>query len=105
MSASAEVHIAVSRPFDDDAVSKIVEDHLCDIGMSDWEVARLQSGALWDGKGHSVSWDVFEQSWADGLVKAIYEVAPEADTEVYVYNLEREADVVSRTSMVKEVAV
>jgi hypothetical protein len=52
-----------------------------------------------------VGWQVFEQEWADSLVKAIYEVAPEADAELFVYNLEREADVVSRTNKVKEVAV
>jgi hypothetical protein len=106
MSAAAEVYLSVSKPYDTDKLMPVIEKAFQDIGIDKIQtIDHMTSGLIVEHRGWSVSWDVFEQSWADGLVKAIYEVAPEADTEVYVYNLEREADVVSRTSMVKEVAV
>jgi hypothetical protein len=106
MSAAAEVYLSVSKPYDTDKLMPAIEKAFQDIGIDKIQtIDHMTSGLIVEHRGWSVSWDVFEQSWADGLVKAIYEVAPEADTEVYVYNLEREADVVSRTSMVKEVAV
>ena len=105
MSAAAEVFLSVSKPYDTDKVVDVVEKALNDVGFSGATPQTFISGHLWEARGWGVSWEVFNQSWADGLVKAIYEVAPEADAELYVYNLEREADVVSRTSRVKEVAV
>jgi hypothetical protein len=105
MSAAAEVYLSVSKPYDVDKVVDVVEKALNDVGFYGATPQTFISGHIWEARGWSVSWDVFEQEWADSLVKAIYEVAPEADTELFVYNLEREADVVSRTIMVKEEAV
>jgi hypothetical protein len=105
MSAAAEVYLSVSKPYDVDKVVDVVEKALNDVGFSGATPQPFISGHIWEARGWSVAWEVFEQEWADNLVKAIYEVAPEADTELFVYNLEREADVVSRTSMVKEVKV
>lgn len=105
MSACAEVYLSVSRPYDVDKVVEVVEKALNDVGFSGTTAQPFISGHIWEARGWSVAWDVFEQEWADSLVKAIYEVAPEADAELYVYNLEREADVVSRTKGIKEVAV
>jgi hypothetical protein len=110
MSAAAEVYLSVSKPYDVDKVVDVVEKALNEVGFSGATPQTFISGHIWEARGWSVAWQVFEQEWADNLVKAIYEVAPEADAEVYVYNLEREADVVSRTevvigSEVKEVKV
>jgi hypothetical protein len=105
MSAAAEVYLSVSKPYDVDKVVDVVEKALNDVGFSGATPQTFISGHIWEARGWSVAWQVFEQEWADNLVKAIYEVAPEADAELFVYNLEREADVVSRTIMVKEVAV
>lgn len=102
MSACAEVFLSVSKPYDVDKVVDVVEKILNDVGFSGATAQPFISGHIWEARGWSVSWDVFEQDWADNLVKAIYEVAPEADAELYVYNLEREADVVSRTNRVKD---
>ena len=102
MSACAEVYLSVSRPYDVDKVVEVVEKALNDVGFSGATAQPFISGHIWEARGWSVAWDVFEQEWADSLVKAIYEVAPEADAELYVYNLEREADVVSRTKGIKE---
>lgn len=105
MSACAEVYLSVSRPYDVDKVVEVVEKALNEVGLSKATPQAFVSGHIWEERGYSVSWDVFEQEWADNLVKAIYEVAPEADAELYVYNLEREADVASYTKRIKEVAV
>ena len=105
MSASAEVYLSVNKPYDADKVVDVVSKALEEVGFYGAKAEMFYSGHIWEARGWSVAWSVFEQEWADNLVKAIYEVAPEADAELFVYNLEREADVVSRTSMVKEVAV
>ena len=105
MSAAAEVYLSVSKPYDVDKVVDVVEKALNEVGFSGATPQTFISGHIWEARGWSVAWQVFEQEWADNLVKAIYEVAPEADSELFVYNLEREADVVSRTSMVKGVSV
>jgi len=105
VSAAAEVYLSVSKPYDVDKVVDVVEKALNEVGFYGATPQTFHSGHIWEARGWSVAWSVFEQEWADSLVKAIYEVAPEADAELYVYNLEREADVVSRTIMVKEVKV
>jgi len=110
MSASAEVYVSVSSEHLSSVmkVVDVVENHLREVGFAigdnNYQHSRMISGDIWEVRGHSVSYDVFDQEWADGLTKAIYEVAPEADTEIYVYNLEREADVVSTTMMIKRKA-
>ena len=106
MSAAAEVYLSVSKPYDTDRLMPVIEKAFQDIGIDKIQtIDHMTSGLIVEHRGWSVAWQVFEQEWADSLVKAIYEVAPEADAELYVYNLEREADVVSRTIMVREVKV
>jgi hypothetical protein len=105
MGAAAEVYLSVSKPYDVDKVVDVVDKALNDVGLYGATPQTFISGHIWEARGWSVGWSVFEQDWADNLVKAIYEVAPEADAELFVYNLEREADVVSRTARVKEVSV
>jgi hypothetical protein len=95
MSAAAEVYLSVSKPYDVDKVVDVVEKALNDVGFSGATPQTFISGHIWEARGWSVSWDVFEQRWADDFVRAIMAIAPECDVDLYVYNLEREADNVS----------
>jgi hypothetical protein len=95
MSAAAEVYLSVSKPYDVDKVVDVVDKALNDAGFSGATPQTFISGHIWEARGWSVAWEVFEQRWADDFVRAIMAIAPECDVELYVYNLEREADNVS----------
>jgi len=101
MSASAEVFLSVSKPYDTDKVVDLIDKRLNDVGFSGATAQTFISGNIWEARGWSVAWEVLEQRWADELVLAIMEIAPECDVELYVYNLEREADNTSTTRRVK----
>lgn len=101
MSASAEVHISVAGGENTYAVKSVIEDALVEVGFDttrgyDFSVWHGEYGSMYDARSHSCSWEVF-RSWADQLVEKIYKVDPEANVDVYVYNLDRAADVVAST--------
>ena len=100
MSASAELYITI----DTDGIhsrSKIeekVEEAVRELGYdpmdtAKYSVGRYLSGIIIEAKGYSVSYEVFQEGWAEKLVRDIYAIDDTSDVEVYVYNLEREADV------------
>ena len=112
MSASAEVYISVGGKDKTKrgAFQDLIEEKLKDIGMyiadtTSFSVCHYESGIVVECKGHSVSYDVFEQEWADGIIDDLYKIDSEADAEIYVYNLEREADVVATTRIMKQTNV
>lgn len=100
MSASAELYITIdtdgmdSRP----KIEAKVEEAVRELGYDPMDTARYSvgryiSGIIIEAKGYSVSYDVFKEDWAEKLVRDIYAIDDTSDVEVYVYNLEREADV------------
>ena len=100
MSASAELYITIDTK-GVDSRSKIeekVEEAVRELGYDPmdtlrYSVGRYQSGSIIEAKSHSVSYDVFQEAWAEKLVRDIYAIDNTSDVEIYVYNLEREADV------------
>jgi len=100
MSASAELYITIDTD-GIDSRSKIeekVEEAVRELGYdpmdtAKYSVGRYLSGIIIEAKGYSVSYEVFQEGWAEKLVRDIYAIDDTSDVEVYVYNLEREADV------------
>lgn len=104
MSASAEVYISIDMSkFEDRApIQDKIAEVLGDLGFdrSDkqrYQVGRFISGIIVEARSYGCSWDVFEKDWAMKLVREIHRLDETADVELYVYNLEREADVEMRT--------
>jgi hypothetical protein len=103
MSASAEVYISVdmgvkSRDKIESKIQKVLHDFGFDYNNKErYLVGRYQSGIIVEAKSHGCAWEIFEQEWADKLVRGIHRLDETADVELYVYNLDREADVVART--------
>ena len=99
MSASAELYITIDTDLiDRDEIESKVADAVRELGYDPmdtlrYSIGRYQSGIIIEAKSHSVSYDVFQESWAEKLVRDIYAIDDTSDVEVYVYNLEREADV------------
>jgi hypothetical protein len=100
MSASAELYITIDTK-GVDSRSKIeekVEEAVRELGYDPmdtdrYSIGRYLSGIIIEAKSYGVSYDVFQESWAEKLVRDIYAIDDTSDVEVYVYNLEREADV------------
>jgi hypothetical protein len=100
MSAAAEVYITIDASQKDkweDIESKVCET-LDFFGFftkqnEHYKIGRYQSGIIIECKGYSVAWGVFEDDWAAKLVREIHAIDETTDMEVYVYNLDREADV------------
>ena len=104
MSGSAEVYISIDMSkFEDRApIETKIAEVLGDLGFgrSDkqrYQVGRFISGIIVEARSYGCSWDVFEKDWAMKLVREIHRLDETADVELYVYNLEREADVEMRT--------
>lgn len=100
MSASAELYITVDnavvelRP----KIEELVEKAISELGYDpmdtrNYTIGRYGSGIIIEAKGYSVSYDVFREEWAEKLVRDIDAIDDTSDAEVYVYNLDREADV------------
>ena len=100
MSASAEVYISIdtssreTRP----AIQELIESTINDLGFSTSDQKRYScehydSGIIIEAKGYSVAWEVFNSEWAEKLIRSIHDFDETADVELYVYNLDREADV------------
>ena len=100
MSASAEVYISVDTDGREtrEAIQELIEATINDLGFSISDEKRYScehyiSGIIVEVKGHSVAWEVFNSEWAEKLIRSIHDFDETADVELYVYNLDREADV------------
>jgi hypothetical protein len=98
VSASAEVFITITADKEKSPhrYPEIVEKWLLEVGFPTsgerYSKSSLQSGDIYEVRSHSVSYDVFGQEWCASLVKELRFLDKELDVEVYVYNLDREAD-------------
>jgi hypothetical protein len=106
MSASAEVYISVDNQNTEirGSIQSLVDTALYDYGFDTankerYQVGRYQSGLIIEAKSYGCAWEIFDQEWAEKLVRDIAVLDETADVELYVYNLDREADLVMRTSM------
>jgi hypothetical protein len=120
VSASVEVNISVEGVALDkrEAAVAAVNLALHGTGLPDSKNANLYGAeysfsdtSSWDGMSHysfdimskslSVSWSVLSDEFVSSIVHAVHEVDPEAQTSVYVYNLDREPDYEGNTSAYK----
>lgn len=106
MSAAAEVYITIDASQKDkwEQIESKVCEALDFFGFftkqnEHYKIGRNESGMIIECKGYSVAWGVFEEGWAEKLVREIHAIDETTNMEVYVYNLDREADVsvLSRT--------
>jgi hypothetical protein len=100
VSAAAEVYITIDASQKDkwEDIELRVSETLDFFGFftkqnEHYKVGRYHSGMIIECKGYSVAWEVFEEKWAEKLVRGIHAIDETTDMEVYVYNLDREADV------------
>ena len=100
MSAAAEVYITIDASQKDkwEEIESTVDMALrglgFDIAADDrYKIGRYHSGMIIECKGYSVAYAVFLEDWAEKLVREIHAIDETTDMEVYVYNLDREADV------------
>lgn len=104
MSASAELYITIDtdvvglRP----KIEQVVEEAATELGYETmdterYSISRMISGFIIEAKSYSVSYKVFEEAWAEKLVRDINAIDKTSEVEVYVYNLDREADVLVST--------
>lgn len=105
MSASAEVYISIDNQNTEirDSIQSLVDTALYDHGFDTankerYNIGRYQSGLIIEAKSYGCAWEIFDQTWAEKLVRDIAVLDETADVEIYVYNLDREADMVMRTS-------
>lgn len=106
MSASAEVYISIDmathkkRDKIEAAVDMALRGLGFDIAADDrYQISRVKCGVIIEAKSYGCRWEVFEDVWAEKLVREIHAIDETSNAEVYVYNLDREADVsvLSRT--------
>jgi hypothetical protein len=103
MSGSAEVYISVDMGYDargsvETSIAAVLRDLGYDPANKErYQVGRFGSGIIVEARSYGCSWEVFEKEWAEKLIRDIAVLDETADVEVYVYNLEREADVSMRT--------
>ena len=99
MSASAEVYISVAMGVKSrDKVETKIERALYNFGFDTankerYSVSRYQSGMIVEAKSYGCAWEIFESQWAEKLVRELHAIDETSDAELYVYNLDREADV------------
>ena len=105
MSASAEVYISIDNEGIDTrgAIQSLADTALYELGFDTanrerYQVGRYQSGLIIEAKSYGCAWEVFDELWAEKLVRDIAALDETANVELYVYNLEREADMVMRTN-------
>jgi hypothetical protein len=106
MSGSAEVYVSIDNQNTEirGSIQSLVDTALYDLGFDTanrerYQVGRYQSGLIIEAKSYGCAWEVFDREWAEKLVRDIAVLDETADVELYVYNLDREADLVMRTSM------
>jgi hypothetical protein len=99
MSGSAEVYISVDMGYDargsvETSIAAVLRDLGYDPANKErYQVGRFGSGIIVEARSYSVAWEIFEKDWARKLVRDIAVLDETADVELYVYNLDREADV------------
>lgn len=100
MSASAEIYISVYNDQREtrEGIQELIDSTISDLGFSTSDQKRYfcgyyESGIIVEAKGYSVAWEVFNNGWAENLIRLIHDYDETADVELYVYNLDREADV------------
>jgi len=123
VSASVEVNISVSGVALDkrEAAVAAVNLVLLGTGLPESKSENPYGGAeysfsdtsTWEGMSHysfdisskslSVSWDVLSDEFVGKIIHAVHKVDPEAQTSVYVYNLDREPDFEGHTSAYKTI--
>jgi hypothetical protein len=99
MSAAAEVYISVDTPQKatrekiEVAIDQTLRGMGFDISADDrYNIGRYDSGIIVEAKSYSVPWEIFEKEWAEKLVRELHAIDEASDVELYVYNLDREAD-------------
>lgn len=108
MSASAEVYLTITadREKSPSLYPEVVDKWLYDAGFiidgENYRRSSLQSGDIYEVRGYHVSYDVFHDEWCEEIVKKFFALDKELDVEVYVYNLEREADASATTMRVAD---
>jgi hypothetical protein len=105
MSASAEVYISIDNENTEirGGIQSLVDTALYEYGFDTankdrYNIGRYQSGLIIEAKSYGCAWEVFDEAWAEKLVRDIAALDETANVELYVYNLEREADLVMRTN-------
>lgn len=100
MSAAAEVYISIDTskfegraPIQDKIAEVLGELGFDSTNKERYQVGRYESGLIIEARSYGARWEVFEKDWAVKLVRDIAVLDETADVELYVYNLEREADV------------
>lgn len=108
MSASAEVFISVdiTKSKENSAHPEIVAKWLSQAGFpmegSAYYHHSNSSGDLYEVRGLSVDYEVFDQEWSAGLVKELNFLDRDLIVDVRVYNLDREPDVEYNSSDIPE---
>lgn len=105
MSAAAEVYVSIDNQNTEirGSIQSLVDTALYDLGFDTtnkerYQIGRYQSGLIIEAKSYGCAWEIFEHPWAEKLVRDISALDETANVELYVYNLEREADLVVRTN-------
>ena len=108
MSASAEVYLTITadKGTGQNRYPEIVDKWLASAGFftsgENYRRSSLQSGDIYEVRGHSVSYDVFDQEWCASLVRELHLLDRELDVEVFVHDLDRPADASYRTRDIPE---
>ena len=103
MSASAEVYLTITAERSEvkSMYTEVVDEWLSSVGFftsgENYRRTSVQSGDIYEVRGYSVSYDVFDQEWSADLVNELHLLDKELDVEVFVYDLDRTADASYRT--------
>ena len=108
MSGSAEVYLTITadKEKSPNRYPEIVDKWLENVGFftsgENYRRTSVQSGDIYEVRGYSVSYDVFDQEWCASLVKELHFLDRELDVEVFVHDLDRPADASYRTRDIPE---
>jgi hypothetical protein len=108
MSASAEVYLTITadKEKSPNRFPEIVDKWLAGAGFftsgENYRRTSVQSGDIYEVRGYSVSYDVFDQEWSASLVKELWFLDKELDVEVFVHDLDRPADSSYKTGDIPE---
>jgi len=108
MSASAEVYLTITsdKSTGQNRYPEIVDKWLANAGFftsgENYRRTSVQSGDIYEVRGYSVSYDVFDQEWSASLVKELFFLDKDLDVEVFVHDLDRPADASYKTRDIPE---
>ena len=108
MSGSAEVYLTITadKEKSPNRYPEIVDKWLEGAGFftsgENYRRTSVQSGDIYEVRGYSVSYDVFDQEWCASLVKELHFLDKELDVEVFVHDLDRPADASYKTRDIPE---